>query len=111
MRQFRNPRYAPESLERKLSPSAYFAPAPAEYFIAPAPAPAPAPDESSPGSDEGFATPTSYTMVAIEDPGFAAPPVEPGPSPEPSTEPNPEPSTGEPPWEAPSDPSGPREPS
>ena len=104
MRQFRNPRYAPESLERKLSPSGFFAPVAAEF--------APASSSASAGpkiaANQGFATPPRYTVMAVEARAFASPPVEPGPSPQPS--PNPGPGTGEPPWEVPSAPMGPAEP-
>ena len=85
MRQFRNPRYAPESLERKLSPSSYIVQAPAEY------------------APLSAAQSRLAKVVAVE-----PPPVEPVPTPLP--QPQPEPGTGEPPWGSPSDPAGPREP-
>src|SRR4051812_33428063 len=47
MRRFRNPRYAPESLERKLSPSG-FAPPPADVSVVETPA---APSTSSSSCD------------------------------------------------------------
>ena len=46
MRHFRNPRYAPESLERKLHPSGFALPVTAEF--SPASASAPAPSASVP---------------------------------------------------------------
>ena len=110
MRQFRNPRYAPESLERKLSPSGFFAPVAAEF--AHASSAASAGPRIAPY--RGFVTPPRYTLIAVEASAFAGPPVEPSPSPSPSPNPDPSPDpnpgTGEPPWDAPSDPTGPTEP-
>lgn len=86
MRRFRNPRYAPEALERKLHPSGFSLPVTAEF---------------------AFASRSAY--VAANDP----PPTNPSPNPSPNDPPSPEPAPPpEPdnPWDTPPLPNEPDEP-
>lgn len=82
MRRFRNPRYAPEGLERKLNPSGFGIPVTAE--VAPA-TPSPAPAEPA---EVGMGARAARSSFATYDP----PPTVPK---------DPAPSTGEPPWDKP----------
>ncbi len=108
MRRFRNPRYAPEGLERKLNPSGFALPVTAEY----APAdPSTAPTETDPTPTVAAETTSVVALAgdANQSAGgvsFDPPPTVPGPLD--PTDPNP--GTGEPPWGGPPIPSGPSEP-
>jgi len=99
MRRFHNPRYAPESLERKLHPSGIALPVTAEYAPASAPQLASA---SAPGSSEsGSRAPVLAVscVTAIH---------ENGPPPTPPAPPEPEPTD---PWGEPTCPTEPNDPS
>jgi hypothetical protein len=86
MRRFRNPRYAPESLERKLSPSGFSYPVAAEFATVAA----------------VETTPAESTAATAEPP--------PVPDPTDPKDPNPCPAPGEPPSGDPTNPLGPSEP-
>ncbi len=110
MRRFRNPRYAPEGLERKLNPSGFAIPVAAEY--------SPAITNDSPAAEALAATPpmesaaaaapvlavasSSTVSVGTCHLSYDPPPTIPDPSPTPGT--------GEPPWEKPPTPTGPCDP-
>jgi len=85
MRRFRNPRYAPEGLERKLSPSGFSIPVTAEI--------APATPTATPAKPELAATPAlvglSLTVAqlahrAASASAFDPPPSNPSPTPPPA---------------------------
>ena len=82
MRRLRNPRYAPEALERKLSPSAFFGPAASvpsvQVLVGPqSPDPSPQPD----GDDDlDPADPAPVDPVTPDD-GDGSPPSDPFPAP------------------------------
>ena len=97
MRRFRNPRYAPESLERKLSPSG-FAPPPADVSC-----------EQAPADSSGSSATCDYSQ-APSDPSVYSGPTSSGYSaPEPPPE-NPYPTVSSPGDPPPSDPDYPNDP-
>jgi hypothetical protein len=65
MRRFRNPRYAPEFLERKLNPSAYFTSVVADVSTPPASAPAPAPPPVVASTSAGVSPDTTLLVPAL----------------------------------------------
>ena len=124
MRRFHNPRYAPESLERKLSPSGFATlPVAAEINI-----PNTQTNSTSPtttvtySSDTASPMASSYTQLfistarSISDPTIPGDPTEPGdsapvrPTVPPGDGPTPPPGDGNPPDNTPSIPGGPDDP-
>src|SRR4051812_15941408 len=97
MRRFRNPRYAPESLERKLSPSG-FAPPPADVSW-----------EQAPAGSSGSSATCDYSQAPSDPPVDSGPTSSGSPAPEPPpADPSPMVSSpGDPP---PSDPDYPNDP-
>ena len=110
MRRCRNPRYAPEGLERKLNPSGFAIPFAAEYSPAvtsdnpPAASLAATPPVVSAAAATPVLTMASRSTASVVacHSSFEPPPTIP--------EPSPTPGTGEPPWEKPSTPTGPCDP-
>ncbi len=103
MRSFRNPRYAPESLERKLNPSGVVGiPVTAEVYVPTATSP------PAPPATPTDATPCQYSASVCSVPGDPEP-VIPGVPPG-GTGPAPPSGDGSPPQGPPSTPSGPAEP-